>query len=170
MAKAALVDALVTDALALLRDLEPTTTDPEATAALGLLALVAGRDVEQDQDGTWKIAQRVVPDRVVSTVDTEARHMRKSRSEYRDGYKTHIAVEPETGLITAAALTTANMSDAKTAPALIGGEAPKITSTGAEPAVYPNGHGDEAAHEAGHLAVSSQGRGEPRGHRLHVGP
>jgi IS5 family transposase len=126
VAKAALVDGLVTDALALLGALEATTTDSEATAALGLLALVAGQDVEQDDDGTWKIAQRVAPDRVISTVDTEARHMRKSRSEYRDGYKAHIAVEPETGLITAAALTAANASDAKTAPVLIGGEAHKL--------------------------------------------
>ena len=27
--------------------------------------------------------------------------MHKSRSEYRDGYKAHIAIEPETGLVTA---------------------------------------------------------------------
>ena len=62
-------------------------------------------------DGTWRIAQRVAPDRIISTVDPEARHMHKSRSEYRDGYKAHIAVEPETGLVTAAALTPANAPD-----------------------------------------------------------
>ena len=56
--------------------------------------------------------------------------MHKSRSEYRDGYKAHIAVEPETGLITAAGVTAANVSDAKTAPALIGGEAPKLEILG----------------------------------------
>lgn len=122
VAKAALVHGLVSDALALLDALEATTTDAEATAALGLLALVAGQDVEQDDEGTWRIAQRVAPDRVISTVDTQARHMRKSRSEYRDGYKAHVAVEPETGLITAAALTAANVSDAKTAPLLLGAE------------------------------------------------
>ena len=37
--------------------------------------------------------------------------MHKSRSEYRDGYKAHLAVEPETGLVTAAALTPANAGD-----------------------------------------------------------
>jgi IS5 family transposase len=125
-AKATLVDGLVTDALNLLGALEGTTTEPEAIAALGLLALVAGQDVEQDSDGTWKIAQRVAPDRVISTVDTEARHMRKSRSEYRDGYKAHIAVEPETGLVTAAALTPATASDATTGIALLEGEAPGL--------------------------------------------
>jgi hypothetical protein len=45
--------------------------------------------------------------------------MHKSRSEYRDGYKAHIAVEPETGLVTSAILTPANVSDAKTALGLI---------------------------------------------------
>jgi len=123
VAKAALVDGLVRDALALLDALEERASDPEAADALGLLALVAGQDVEQDDDGTWKIAQRVAPDRVISTVDPETRHMHKSRSEYRDGYKAHIAVEPETGLVTAATLTPANASDAKTAVGLLDDEA-----------------------------------------------
>ncbi len=96
------MDALVSDALRLLGALEEKTSDEEAAGALGLLALVAGQDVEQDDDGTWRIAQRVAPDRVISTVDPETRHMHKSRSEYRDGYKAHIAVEPETGLVTSA--------------------------------------------------------------------
>jgi len=115
VAKAELVDALVTDALGLLEALAANPVDDEAAGALGLLALVAGQDVEQDDEGTWKIAQRVAPDRVISTVDPETRHMHKSRSEYRDGYKAHVAVEPETGLVTSAILTPANVSDAKTA-------------------------------------------------------
>ena len=88
--------------------------EADASSALGLLALVAGQDVEQDDDGTWKIARNVARDRVISTVDPEARHMHKSRSEYRDGYKAHIAIEPETGLVTAAALTPANAPDGPT--------------------------------------------------------
>jgi transposase len=67
VAKAALVDALVSDALALLSVFEDVRGEAEATAALGLLALVAGQDVEQDSDGTWRIAQRVAPDRIIST-------------------------------------------------------------------------------------------------------
>jgi IS5 family transposase len=122
VAKADLVNALVTDALALLGAFEGDTEGTDASTALGLLALVAGQDVEQDDDGTWKIAQRVAPDRIISTVDPESRHMHKSRSEYRDGYKAHIAIEPETGLVTAAALTPANVSDAKTALELVAAE------------------------------------------------
>ena len=65
VAKAALVDGLVRDALALIEGLDGRQSDPKAAAALGLLALVAGQDVEQDVDGTWKIAQRVAPDRMI---------------------------------------------------------------------------------------------------------
>jgi IS5 family transposase len=64
----------------------------------------------------------VAPDRVISTVDPEARHMHKSRSEYRDGYKAHIAVEPETGIITAATLTPATAPDGPTGVALLAQE------------------------------------------------
>ena len=93
------------------------------TDAVGLLALVAGQDVEPgDTDGTWRIAQRVAPDRMISTVDPEARHMHKSVSEYRDGYKAHIAIEPETGLITAAAITPANAGDGPAGVKLIADE------------------------------------------------
>jgi hypothetical protein len=35
-------------------------------------------------------------------VDSDSRHMHKSRASYRDGYKTHLAAEPETGLVSAA--------------------------------------------------------------------
>ena len=122
VAKAELVDALVSDALTLLEALGANPSDDEAADALGLLALVAGQDVEQDDEGTWRIAQRVAPDRVISTVDPETRHMHKSRSEYRDGYKAHLAVEPETGLVTSAILTPANVSDAKTALDLVAAE------------------------------------------------
>jgi IS5 family transposase len=126
VAKAALVDGLVTDALSLLATLEDDAEEADATSALGLLALVAGQDVEQGDDGTWKIARKVAPDRVISTVDPEARHMHKSRSEYRDGYKAHIAIEPETGLVTATALTPANTADGPTGVELLAGEEPGL--------------------------------------------
>jgi hypothetical protein len=67
---------------------------------------VAGQDVELGEtEGTFRIARKVAADRVLSTVDPDARPMHKSRSSYRDGDKAHLAVEPETGLVCAAALT-----------------------------------------------------------------
>ena len=77
---------------------------------VGLLALLAGQDVEpapgsDGSDGRWRIARKVAPDRVISTVDTQARHVRKSRAAREDGYKGHIVLEPDTGLVTDACVT-----------------------------------------------------------------
>ena len=130
VARAALVDGLVNDALTLLGAFEEEPKEAEATSALGLLALVAGQDVEQDDNGTWKIAERVAKDRIISTVDPEARHMHKSRSEYRDGYKAHIAIEPETGLVTAITLTPANTPDGSTGVELLREEEPGLQVLG----------------------------------------
>jgi hypothetical protein len=114
-AREKLVSDLVNDALAVLEALAGPGSpqrDPAAADALGLLALVAGQDVEpaEDSDGTdgrWRIARTVAPDRVISTVDREARHTRKSKSKRRDGFRGHVAAEPETGLITDCEMTMA---------------------------------------------------------------
>ena len=114
-AKQALVSGLVNDALAVLEALTgPGAPERDAAAAdaLGLLALVAGQDVEpaaesDGMDGRWRIARRVAPDRVISTVDTQARHTRKSKSKRRDGFRGHVAAEPDTGLITDCEMTMA---------------------------------------------------------------
>ena len=122
-----LVTGLVGDALAILAALDGVEVDDDQARLVGLLALVAGQDVEPgDTDGTWRIARRVAPDRVISTVDPETRHMHKSRSNYRDGYKAHVAVEPDTGLITAAELTPASAGDGPTGLGLLAGEAPGL--------------------------------------------
>jgi Transposase DDE domain/Transposase domain (DUF772) len=111
-AKDALVSALVNDALALLEALDGRELHGAAAEAAALLALVAGQDVEPAEgsdgtDGRWRIADRVAEDRVVSTVDPETRHARKSRSQRRDGYRAHLASDPETGIITGEQLTRA---------------------------------------------------------------
>ena len=49
----------------------------------------------------------MAPDRVISTVDTQARHTRKSKSKRRDGFRGHVAAEPDTGLITDCEMTMA---------------------------------------------------------------
>ena len=79
---------------------------------MGLLALVAGQDVEPAEgsdgtDGRWRIARKVAEDRVISVNDPEARHTRKSPENRRDGYRAHVAACPETGIITGEQLTQA---------------------------------------------------------------
>lgn len=122
-AKGELITVLVNDALALLAALEDAELEGEAADAVGLLALVAGQDVEEgDQPGSWRIARRTAHNRVVSTVDPESRHVHKTVRDYRDGYKGHVAVEPETGIITATALTPGNTADHKTGLELLATE------------------------------------------------
>jgi hypothetical protein len=115
-ARDALVDALVSDAHRLLGHLPEQELDAKAGEAVALLALIAGQDVEPAEgsdgtDGRWRIARRVAPERVVSTVDPEARHAHKTRSRRQDGYKAHVVVEPDTGIITDTRLTPAAGSD-----------------------------------------------------------
>jgi IS5 family transposase len=109
-AKEALVSALVNDANALMATVQGLDLDEPAASAVALLALVAGQDVEpaegsDGRDGRWRIARKVAEDRVISTVDTQARHARKSPGARRDGYRAHVAGDPETGIITDEKLT-----------------------------------------------------------------
>ncbi len=127
VAKETLISGLVNDAHAVLAVVEALELTADQADAVGILALVAGQDVEPgDTPGTWRIATRVAPDRMISTVDPETRHTRKSPRDRSDGYKAHLAVEPETGLVTAAALTPANAPDGPTGMTLVGGEEPGI--------------------------------------------
>lgn len=114
-AKDALVSALFNDANAVLAAFTNGDQDEaqeSVRAALALLGLVAGQGVEPAEgsdgtDGRWRIARRVAPGRVISTVDPDARHTRKSPEARRDGYRAHVAADPETGIITDEALTKA---------------------------------------------------------------
>jgi IS5 family transposase len=77
--------------------------------------------------------------------------MHKSVSSYRDGFKAHIAVEPETGLITATALTPANVGDGPTGVALLAGEEPGLQVLA--DSAYGSGRVRAALDEAGHNAA-----------------
>jgi hypothetical protein len=115
-AKDALVSALVGDATAVLAAFAGAELAGPAAAALALLALVAGQDVEPAEgsdgtDGRWRIARKVAEDRVISVTDPQARHTRKSPHARRDGYRAHVAADPETGIITDEKLTQAAGQD-----------------------------------------------------------
>jgi IS5 family transposase len=148
-AREQLVSALVVDAQAVLAAVEGMELTAEQVEAVGLLGLVAGQDVEAgERPGSWRIARQVAPDRVISVVDPDARHMHKSVRSYRDGYKAHVAVEPETGLITAQALTPANTADGPVGIGLLAGE-PAGLEVLADSA-YGSGQTRAALRAAGH--------------------
>jgi hypothetical protein len=127
----ALVSGLVNDALAVLDAVADVELGAEQGEAVALLALVAGQDVEPGQrPGSWRIARRVATDRVISTVDPQARHTRKTNAQRRDGFKGHIATEPVSGLVTECALTAANAPDGPTGLELLAGEEPGLEVLG----------------------------------------
>jgi hypothetical protein len=150
-AKEALVSDLVNDALAVLAGLtgeDAPERDDAAADALGLLALVAGQDVEpagesDGTDGRWRIARKVAPDRVISTVDREARHTRKSKSKRRDGFRGHVAAEPESRLITDCEMTMATgegSTDAENGVKMAGRD--RFRRTGPQAAADPGADDD----------------------------
>jgi hypothetical protein len=149
-AKQALVSGLVTDALAVLAAVGDLELDLEQAEAVALLALVAGQDVEPgERPGTWRIARRVAHDRVISTVDPQARHTRKTSAHKQDGDKGHIAAEPQTGLVTQCALTAATAPDGPTGVELLADEQPGLEVLG--DTHYGSGQTRAALRAAGHL-------------------
>jgi hypothetical protein len=154
-----LIDALVRDALAVVAALGEQPDGTPAADAVGLLALVAGQDVElldpdpdDRQDGPrWRIARRVAPDRVISVVDPEARHAHKTVHRRRDGFKAHLAIEPDTGLVTACQLTKA--AGAQSHDAVVGIELLTAETGPVEvlaDSAYATGEALAALAEAGH--------------------
>ena len=158
-ARAVLIDALVTDAHRVLGHLPERAYGPAAADALGLLALVAGQDVEvaegsDGRDGRWRIARGTVYDRLVSTVDPQARHIHKNRTRHQDGYRAHVAFEPEVGLFTEVALTGgagAENHEATIAKDLLAEEDGDLTVLG--DTAYSAGDLREHLHTEGHHPV-----------------
>lgn len=117
-AREQLVDELVRDCTGALGALDGHDLGP-ANDAAELLALVAGQDVEEGNDGIFRIAKKVARDRVISTVDVEARHGHKSKARKFDGYKAHFSVDPDSELIDEVVVTPANTPDREAVPDLV---------------------------------------------------
>jgi hypothetical protein len=146
-AREALVDALARDATALLAALEGETLPPPLAQDAALLATLLGQDLETTPDGTFRIARRVAPDRVISTVDPDARHGHKTAARGFDGYKGHVALDPDSEIVTATAVTPGNAGDAAVATGLLADDLPADEPSADEPlTVYA-----DAAYGSGEL-------------------
>ena len=128
-ARKVLVDALAKDGTAVLGVLEGRELGPVLAQAGALLATVLGQDLDIGADGVFMIARRVAPDRVISTVDPQARHGHKTSAHRFDGYKGHIAIDPDVEVITATAVTAGNTGDAASAVALLAADIPAASNT-----------------------------------------
>ena len=119
-AREALIDSRAKDAHACLFLLDGRELDGVVTQASELLAAVVGQDLDEDSDGVFRIARKVAKDRVISTVDPQARHGHKTAARGFDGYKGHVAVDPDSEIVTATTVTPGNASDGSVATDLIG--------------------------------------------------
>lgn len=111
-AREALVDALACDGVAVLEACEHRPLSEEVAEAVALLAAVIGQDIEQDDEGTYRIVWGTAKGRIISLVDPDATHGRKSSSGRFDGFKGHVAIDPDSEIITATAVGPANGADA----------------------------------------------------------
>lgn len=118
-AREELIDSRARDAFACLLLLEGRKLSREVKEAAELLATVVGQDLEETEDGRYRIARRVAKDRVISTVDPEARHGHKTSSRGFDGYRGHVSIDPDKEIVTDTAVSAANAGDASVAAELI---------------------------------------------------
>lgn len=90
---------------------------PPLKEALELLAKVVEQDLEPDPGGGGgrRIARGTAKDRTISIADGEMRHGRKSKSRLFNGYKRHVAVELDHGLVLAVTARPANQPEAEAA-------------------------------------------------------
>jgi hypothetical protein len=151
-AREELIDSRARDAFAVLGALDGRELDEAVTRAGALLATVVGQDLAEGEDGVFRIARRVAKDRVISTVDPQARHGHKTAARGFDGYKGHLAIDPDSEIITATRVTPGNAGDSSAATDLIADLLPDAESTPDEP-------GDSAtADEPGDHGASAEAR------------
>jgi hypothetical protein len=151
-ARAALVERRARDAHAVLGVLEGRLLPAAVAQAARLLGAVVGQDLEPDGDGGLRIARKVAADRVISTVDPDARHGHKTSARGFDGYKGHVSVDPDSELVMATTATAGNVGDATPAPELLAelvdqvqGDPPAASDPDAgPPSPQPAAYGDSA--------------------------
>jgi transposase len=140
---------------------------PRLRAAAALLGQLLLQDIERRPDGP-ALKRGVSRDRVVSVHDPEMRHGRKSATKRFDGHKAAIAVEPESQLITAAAVLAGNAQDREGALDLVeqteANAGVAVTETIGDGA-FGDGETRRAFAEAGRKLVARVPR-RPRGARF----
>ena len=147
-----LIASRARDGYAVLAVIDGRGLDGPVEQAAALLATVLGQDLDTGEDGVFRVARRVAKDRVISTVDPDARHGHKTSSRGFDGYKGHAATDPDSEIITATTVTPGNVGDAAAAEDLIADLFPDAPEPGEQPEqeMAPVVYGD-AAYGTGEL-------------------
>jgi Transposase DDE domain len=142
--------------------------DEPVEQAAALLATVLGQDLETGEDGVFRIARRVAKDRVISTVDPDARHGHKTAARGFDGYKGHAATDPDSEIITATTVTPGNTGDAAAAEGLIADLRPDTPEQAeqAEPGGGEPGEGEPGEGETAPVVYGDAAYGTGEFHEL----
>jgi len=123
----ALLVGIVSDAQRLLVTAKQVRSElsPESpqSVAIGeaaeLLCQLLVQDIETDDSGEAQLKQGVAKDRMPSVTDPEMRHGRKSKRTRFDGHKASVAVDVDTGLVTAVDVIAGNAPDNENALAMV---------------------------------------------------
>lgn len=132
-ARKELIDALARDAYAALACLHDRTLATPVAEAVELLATVVGQDIECDEEGRFRIIVGVAADRVISTVDRDARHGHKTKARGFDGYKGHISIDPDSEVIVASHVTAGNVGDGEASAPLLKEALEQVAEPGKPP-------------------------------------
>jgi len=117
-------DALL--ALGAIAQADGLLEDRAVADAHRLLENLVGQDFDIDKDNVPRLHRGTRPDRIVSTVDTEMRHGRKSAQTRFDGYKlSATATNTPVPLITAVEVAPASEQDGRQAKHLIDNQPPQ---------------------------------------------
>ena len=107
-------------ALRAVEQAEGLIDDETVAEAHGFLRELLGQDFDVDDDGVPRLHRGTRQGRIISTVDPEIRHGRKSESQRFDGFKLHVAVtNSQEPLITAVEVGDASAHDGAQAKELI---------------------------------------------------
>lgn len=105
---------------------EGVLADEAVRDAHSLLRGLLGQDFDVEEDGVPRLHHGTRQDRILSTVDTEMRHGRKSQHQRFDGYKLHAAAtNSEQPLITAVDVAPANERDGARVGRLVDSQSPE---------------------------------------------
>lgn len=103
------------------REMSEELTKPPLRDQWQTVEEIIGQDIEPDPEGGGcRIKRGVAKERRISVRDGQMRHGRKNKSTRVDGYKRHLGVDLDAGLIVAAAITPANRPEGEAAQDLFG--------------------------------------------------
>ena len=90
-----------------------------ATEEVALLQKILADDVETSDSGGPRLRQGVAKERTVSVHDPQMRHGRKSSGHCYNGHKAHIAVDVDSGIITAVEMSSPSSADGRHVQSLV---------------------------------------------------